>query len=150
LWWNTLVEDDQIGTIVGHVGIEVYDLSKSKKFYETLLGSIGFKIIMETELGIGFSNANFQVWIAKSMEQRVKREAPTGDEFIVADHLAFLVPERKNVDIAEKKMGESGFRALFPCEEHPQFEPGYYAVSFCDPDNQVIEIYNRSNPKRFR
>jgi catechol-2,3-dioxygenase len=68
LWWNTLVEDNQIGTIVGHVGIEVSDLSKSKKFYETLLGSIGFKTIMETELGIGFSNANFQVWIAQSME----------------------------------------------------------------------------------
>jgi hypothetical protein len=105
---------------------------------------------METELGIGFSNANFQVWIAQSMEQRVKRKAPTGEEFIVADHLAYLVPERKNVDMAEKKMEEGGFRALFPCEEHPQFKPGYYAVSFCDPSNQVIEIYNRSNQKRFQ
>jgi catechol-2,3-dioxygenase len=145
-----LVEGNQIGAVVGHLGIEVSDLSKSKKFYETLLSSIGFKIIMETELGIGFSNGNFQVWIAQSTEQRVKRKAPTGEEFIVADHLALLVPERKNVDITEKKMEESGFRALFPCEEHPQFEPGYYAVSYCDPDNQVIEIYNRSNPKRFQ
>jgi catechol-2,3-dioxygenase len=145
-----LVEDNQTGTIVGHVGIEVSDLSRSKKFYETLLGSLGFRIIMETELGIGLSNANFQVWIAQSKEQRVIRKAPSGEEFIIADHLAFLVPERKNVNAAEKKMEESGFKALFPCEEHPQFEPGYYAVSFCDPDNQVIEIYNRSNPKRFQ
>lgn len=30
---------------------------------------------------------------------------------------------------------------------HPQYEPGYYAVSFCDPDNYVIEIYTRQKPK---
>jgi len=45
-------------------------------------------------------------------------------------------------------MKKNGLKALFPCEEHPQFEPGYYAVSFCDPDNYVIEIYTRQNPNK--
>lgn len=104
---------------------------------------------METPDGIGFSNQNFQVWVSQPPKPRMKRDAPTGEEFVIADHLAILVQDRKIVDTSERKMKENGFKALFPCEEHPQFEPGYYAVSFCDPDNYVIEIYNRSKPKEF-
>ena len=142
-------EDSQIQAIIGHVGIEVSNLIKSQKFYKTLLEGLDFKIIMETPNGIGFSNQNFQVWVSQPPEPRIKRKAPTGEEFVIADHLAILVSDREKVDITEREMEKNGFKALFPCEEHPQFEPGYYAVSFCDLDNYVIEIYNRSKPKRF-
>ena len=139
----------QIEAIVGHVGIEVTNLSESKKFYKTLLERLGFKIIMETSDGIGFSNQKLQIWVSQPSEPRMKRKAPTGEEFVVADHLAILVQDRETVDASEGQMEKNGFKPLFPCEEHPQFEAGYYAVSFCDPDNYVVEIYNRSGPKRF-
>jgi catechol 2,3-dioxygenase-like lactoylglutathione lyase family enzyme len=132
---------------VGHVGIEVKSLQQSKKFYKTLLGELGFNIIMDTEQGIGFSNEIFGVWLGESSEPRVKRTAPTGEEFVVADHLAIIVHDKKNVFEIEKKMKAKGFTPLFPCEEHPQFEPGYFAVSFCDPDNYVVEVYTRRKPK---
>ena len=125
------------------------NLKESKKFYKTLLGELGFKIIMDSADGIGFSNQNFQVFLVQPPEYRVKRKAPTGEEFIIADHLAIFVPDRQTVDAVEREMKTKGFKALFPCEEHPQFEPGYYAVSFCDPDNYVIEIYTRPELKRF-
>ncbi len=144
-----MVSKKPIQAIVGHVAIEVSDLSASKKFYKTLLGELGFKVIMDSEGGTGFSNQNFQVWVAESRKPRVKRDAPTGEEFVVADHLAILVQNKGAVDAIEREMKKKGFEALFPCEEHPQFEPGYYAVSFCDPDNYVIEIYTRPKPKRF-
>ncbi len=144
-----MVSEKQTRAIVGHVGIEVSNLKNSKKFYKTLLEGLGFKIIMDTEDGVGFSNQNFQVWIGELQEARVKRKAPTGEEFVVADHLAILVPNKKPVDAVEREMKKKGFKALFPCEEHPEFEAGYYAVSFCDPDNYVIEIYTRPRPKRF-
>jgi catechol 2,3-dioxygenase-like lactoylglutathione lyase family enzyme len=87
--------ENQIQTTIGHVGIEVSNLSKSKKFYKTLLDGLGFKIIMETNEGIGFSNQNFQVWISQPPKPRIKRKTPTGEEFVVADHLAILVSDRK-------------------------------------------------------
>lgn len=144
-----MVSGKQSQTIVGHVGIEVSNLGNSKTFYKALFGGLGFKTIMDTEDGAGFSNQNFQIWLGASQKPRVKRDAPTGEEFVVADHLAILVPGKETVDAAEKTMKKNGFKALFPCEEHPQFEPGYYAVSFCDPDNYVTEIYTRPKPKRF-
>jgi catechol 2,3-dioxygenase-like lactoylglutathione lyase family enzyme len=130
--------------IVGHVGIEVSNLNSSKKFYKALFGSLGFKTIMETKDGVGFSNESFQVWVGQSPKPRIKRKAPTGEEFVVTEHLAVLVQDKKAVEDIERKMKNSGFDALFPCEEHPEFEPGYHAVSFCDPDNYVIEVYTRS------
>ena len=144
-----MVSDKQTQAIVGHVGIEVSNLKSSKKFYETLLEALGFNTIMDTDDGVGFSNQNFSIWVGELQESRVRRKAPTGEEFVVADHLAILVQDKKAVYDIEREMKKNGFEALFPCEEHPQFEPGYYAVSFCDPDNYVIEIYTRQKPSQF-
>ena len=144
-----MVSNKQTQAIVGHVGIEVSLLKNSKKFYKTLLEGLGFKIIMDTEDGVGFSNQNFQVWVGELQEPRVKRKTPTGEEFVVTEHLAIFVQDKQAVDAIEREMKRNGFGALFPCEEHPQFEPGYYAVSFCDPDNYVIEIYTRPKSDRF-
>ncbi|MBT0158927.1 hypothetical protein G4O51_02965 [Candidatus Bathyarchaeota archaeon A05DMB-2] len=144
-----MISEKQIDAVIGHVGIEVSNLSKSKEFYRVLLNSLGFAVVMETEEAFGLSNGNFQIWLSPPQEPRIKRKAPTGEEFIVADHLAVLVRDKESVNNIEREMKKRGFDPLFPCEEHPQFEPGYYAVSFCDPDNYVIEIYTRSEPKRF-
>ena len=144
-----MVSGEQVRAVVGHVGIEVSSLGSSKKFYSALLGGLGFKVIMDTEDGVGFSNEVFQVWVGVLRESRVRREAPTGEEFVVADHLAILVPDKGTVDAVERSMKKEGFEALFPCEEHPEFVPGYYAVSFCDPDNYVIEVYTRPKSNRF-
>ncbi len=128
---------------MGHVGIEVTDLQKSKKFYRALLGKLDFELVMDDESAAGFSNGNFQVWLAKPMKQRLTRGSPLGEEFIVADHLAILVHDKATVDAVDKAMNEAGFEPLFPCEEHPEFCRGYYAVSFCDPGNYVTEVYTR-------
>jgi len=141
--------NEHAGAIVGHVGIEVASLAKSKKFYQALFEGLGFKVIMDSKDGLGFTNQNFSVWISELQQPRVKRKAPTGEEFVVADHLAIHVPKKNTVYEIEGEMKKKGFKALFPCEEHPQFEPGYHAVSFCDPDNYVIEIYTRLKPKQF-
>ena len=146
---DVMVSDKHTQAIVGHVGIEVSDLGNSKKFYKALFGGLGFKVIMDTEDGVGFSNQNFSVWVGELREPRIRRKAPTGEEFVVTDHLAILVQDKKTVYDIEREMKKNGFEALFPCEEHPQFELGYYAVSFCDPDNYVIEIYTRQKPKQF-
>jgi len=143
-----MVPNKQTQAVVGHVGIEVSDLGRSKKFYKTLLEGLGLKVMMDVEDGMGFSNETFSVWVGELRQSRVKRKAPTGEEFVVADHLAIQVQDKGIVDAIEKTMKKNGFEPLFPCEEHAQFERGYYAVSFCDPDNYVVEVYHRANPKR--
>ena len=135
---------------VGHVGVEVSNLSNSKKFYKALFEGLGFKTIVDTEDRLAFSSQSFQVWVGESQKPRVKRKAPTGEEVVVTDHLAIRVQNKETVYAIERTMKNDGFEALFPCEEHPEFEPGYYAVSFCDPDNYVIEVYKRPEQGKWR
>jgi len=127
--------------IIGHVGIEASSLENSRKFYEVLLKALGFRVILDSKESVGFSNGNFQIWLSEPMKPRFKCEAPTGEEFVVSEHVAILVPNRNKVDSVAKKMRDNGFDILFPPEEQPQFTEGYYATSFCDPDNHVIEVY---------
>ena len=49
-----MVSKKEIPAIVGHVGIEVSNLTNSKKFYTALLEGLGFKVIMDEEDGVGF------------------------------------------------------------------------------------------------
>jgi hypothetical protein len=72
-----------------------------------------------------------------------ERKSPKEDDFVVADHIALLVPDRRIVHQVAEVLQKVGFRPLFAPEEHPEFDPGYYSVSFCDPDNNVIESYTK-------
>jgi predicted lactoylglutathione lyase len=121
----------------------VSDLLNSRKFYEVLLSKLDFKVTMETKETIGFSNGIFNVWLVKSQKSRVRREPPTGEESVIADHVAILANSERTIDVVAMEMKRNGFVALFPPEEHPEFQPGYYAASFCDPDNYVIEVYTK-------
>ncbi len=130
-----------VQSTIGHVSIEVSSLKNSREFYEVLLTGLDCRLMVDERTTMAFANRNFQVWVCESEPSRVKRERPTGEEVTVADHLAILVPDEKTVNAIATKMKMSGFAPLFPPEEHPQFTHGYYAVSFCDSDNYVTEIY---------
>jgi len=135
-----MTQKNNIEASIGHIGIEVASLSKSKKFYKALLEGLGLKLLRDTPEYLGFNNQNFSVWIGQLKESRVSRKAPTGEEEVVFDHIAIHVKDKDAVYGIEEVMKKAGFVALFPGQEHPQFRPGYFAVSFCDPDNYIIEI----------
>ena len=130
-----------VQSTIGHVSIEVSSLKNSRQFYEVLLTGLDCRLMVNERTTMAFANRNFQVWVCESDSPRVKRGRPTGEEVAVDDHLAILVPDEKTVNAIAAKMKMSGFAPLFPPEEHPQFTHGYYAVSFCDSDNYVTEIY---------
>jgi len=126
---------------VGHISLEVSDIARSRRFYEAALKGCGFKIILEEKDAFGLRNESFAIFLGKPETPRVERGAPKDSDFVIAEHFAILVPDRRSVDEIAGSMENAGFRAFFPPEEHPEFVPGYYSASFCDPDNNVVEFY---------
>jgi hypothetical protein len=61
--------------------------------------------------------------------------------------VAFRVAKKHDVDAIAGAMEKAGIAALFPPEEHAQFTPGYYAVSYSDPDHNVVELYTAPRHK---
>ena len=131
-----------------HICLEIANLDRSMKFYGPLFAATGFTKIMGDKEYAGFSNGAIEWFLCKSRPRRVSRKPPTGQEFVVSEHLAFLLESPKDVDRIAAHMKKAGIEPLFPPEEHPIFSPGFYAASFCDPDQVVIEFYYRPPAKK--
>jgi len=97
---------------------------KSKGFYEPVLKSLGFQVIMDEKDSAGFRSGSLSIFLGQPASRRVERKPPRADEFVVADHIALLVPDRKTVDEVSLTMKKAGFEPLFTPEEHPEFVPG--------------------------
>ena len=130
-----------------HICLEVASFKKAMEFYRPLLQAAGFvEAWGDSATYCGFKNGTITVAIAESKPRRVIRQAPTGQEIAVADHLGFSVGSREDVDAIARAMATAGFTPLFPAKEYPEFSPDFYAVTFCDADNNVIEFGHFSLP----
>jgi hypothetical protein len=127
-----------------HICFEVEDYSEAMKYYGALLGTAGFnKSWGDDKIYTGFVNFPFTIVIAATKPRRVSKTAPTGNEFAVTDHVGFYVPTRQDVCDIELAMKNAGYEPLFPAQEYPEFGKGFFAVTFCDADNNVIEFSSR-------
>lgn len=130
--------------VAAHICFEVEDYCEAMKFYGALLGAAGFSKSWGDDASYtGFTNFPFTVVIGATKPRRVAKSAPTGDEFVVTDHVGFYVPARQDIFDIETAMQHAGYAPLFPAREYAEFGKGFYAVTFCDADNNVIEFSSR-------
>jgi glyoxylase I family protein len=124
-----------------HLCFEVRDFAVARRFWEPLCASLGFPPLWgDGQHFAGFGDGRTMLFVGESTPPRVQREAPTGQEFVVTDHVGLHVAAREDVDAVAADMAAAGFAPLFPAREYPEFGPGFYAVTFCDPDHNVIEF----------
>ena len=120
--------------MIDHIGFSVLDYARSKAFYESALGPLGYTLVMEVtaeETGqpaAGFgSGGKPDFWIGAEG----KLEKPV--------HVAIVANARPAVDafyraalaVGGKDNGAPGLRA--------HYHPSYYAAFVLDPDGHNIE-----------
>ena len=130
-----------------HICLEVSDFMRAMSFWGPALNAAGFvKGWSDEKTYAGFTNGAMTLFFGESKPPRIRRIAPTGQEFVVTEHVGFAVARREDVDAIAAAMDRAGIKALFPASEYPEFGPGFYAVTYCDPDNNVIEFSHRAVP----
>lgn len=124
-----------------HVCFEVADFGRALAFWQPAFAAAGFAPDRgDGKHYGGFTNGPFSLILGLSDPARVSRKAPTGDEFVVTDHVGFKVATRAEVDAIAAAMAASGAVPLFPAKEYAEFGPGFYGVTWCDADGNVIEF----------
>ena len=78
-------------------------------------------LILEEGDSVGWRNESFVIFLAKPEARLVSKKMPGEDEFVTADHVAFILDDRDEVDAMAAFMKKCGFGALFPPREHPEF-----------------------------
>ena len=127
-----------LGTM-NHVGLTVRDLAAStERFYAPLLRFLGYRPIVEEpamSVWLSASGCAVNLWQAKPehAERRVERYAPG------FHHFAFNADSRESVDRCHEMLREAGIKVLDPPADY-DYEPGYYALFFEDPDGLKFEL----------
>jgi|HubBroStandDraft_2_1064218.scaffolds.fasta_scaffold91370_2 catechol 2,3-dioxygenase-like lactoylglutathione lyase family enzyme len=133
-----------------HLSLEVGDVARTKWFYDRFLGQLGFRRFVEEPGYVAYTDGDLTLWLIKERSPRIRRRAPTGEEEVIAEHLAFHVDSAARVSAIEAALAKSDVYPVFRGEEHPEFRPGYFSATWVDPDQIVLEVYTVETPARRR
>jgi catechol 2,3-dioxygenase-like lactoylglutathione lyase family enzyme len=126
-----------VARVVGidHLVIRVSDFEVSRRYYDRLLGFLGF--VLEWDLGttVGWNNGVTMLWVVQA-EPGAGRHR-TGD--IGYHHYAFELGAKAEVDELGDFLVREGIEIVDPPQAYPSYGEGYYAVFFLDPDGLKLE-----------
>ncbi|HKV90119.1 MAG TPA: VOC family protein [Thermoplasmata archaeon] len=124
-----------------HVSLEVSDVERTSWFYDRFLGEVGFRRFVKDAGYAAYTDGEVTIWLIHERAPRVHRRPPTGEEEVIAEHLAFHVDSPQMVKAIEDRLAKVELYPIFRTEEHPEFRPGYVSATWVDPDQIVLEIY---------
>jgi catechol 2,3-dioxygenase-like lactoylglutathione lyase family enzyme len=121
--------------MIDHTGISVQNLALSKKFYESVLATLGYVIHLELDDAIGFGSAKIN-----------KKDDPGGDYWISRgnpssprNHIAFQAESSEQVVAFYEAALAAGAHDNGAPGLRPHFHKSYYATFVFDPDDYNIE-----------
>jgi catechol 2,3-dioxygenase-like lactoylglutathione lyase family enzyme len=125
---------------IHHFQIQVSDIQRSAKFYGEMLGRLGFRRVYETEGIVEWSKEGTRIIVAQSP----KRFLATGfhRKRIGLNHVAFRAQSREAVDkFYRDYLLPNKIPVLYGgAKEWMEYDEGYYAVYFEDPDRIKLEL----------
>ena len=121
--------------MIDHTGINVVNLALSKKFYESVLSTLGYVVRLDFDSAVGFGandpnnrdDPGGDFWISR------------GDPFFPRSHIAFRAPSEASViAFYEAALAEGAIDNGAP-GLRPHYHKRYYAAFVLDPDGYNIE-----------
>lgn len=122
---------------IDHLAIRVSDLARSKRFYDGLLGFMGFEREWEFGEVVGWNNGVTMFWITQADAEGMRHPHRTGG--IGYHHYAFELEARAQVDALYDYLHAEKIEVVDPPAAYPSYGEGYYAVFFLDPDGLKLE-----------
>ena len=118
--------------MIDHVSVAVRDLDRAGKFYQAMLGAIGYQTLVVRPHTIGFGKTYPEFWINRRANIR-----PVADDS--GAHVALRVRTTALVDAFHAAALGSGGTCDGAPGLRPEFGAGYYAAFIRDPDGNRIE-----------
>lgn len=123
---------DSIPTCISHVSLGTNDYERAKKFYETVLQTVGCKLVMEHPGAAAFGKLYPEFWVGTPHDGK---PASLGNGV----HVGFMAASKAEVDNFYKTAISAGATDDGgPGHRHDYGEP-YYGCFVRDPDGNKIE-----------
>ena len=127
-----------------HVSVGVADVERAAKFYDAVLGALGYKRIMEYmpyALAYGETAPNF--WVQLPHNQQAASHGNGG-------HIGFAARSKAAVDTFHRMALEHGGTDDGEPGPRPDYGPEYYGAFVIDLDGNKIEATLHAEPKAKR
>jgi catechol 2,3-dioxygenase-like lactoylglutathione lyase family enzyme len=118
--------------MIDHISICVRDLDGAARFYEAVLGTIGYRKLRIQPNTVGFGKTYPEFWI----NLRPAMTPPDGDS---GSHVAVRAPAAPAIDAFHAAALAAGGESDGAPGRRPQYSPDYYAAFIRDPDGNRIE-----------
>jgi catechol 2,3-dioxygenase-like lactoylglutathione lyase family enzyme len=113
-----------------HVSVGTQDLARATRFYDAVLGALGYRRTMSEDFGSAWGLAWPEFWATLAAEG----DASAGNGV----HVAFIAPSREAVDAFHAAaLAQGGSDAGTPGLR--DYTPDYYAAFVRDPDGNKLE-----------
>ena len=125
---------------VAHVYLYVSDLDNSYKFYKKLLEKLDYIQTVKEEWGFAFRNDGTSIWFEQARKGHVEKGYHR--KRIGLNHLAFRIDSKEDVDAFYNEfLMPNKIPTLYDTPKpFSEYEEGYYAVFFEDPDRIKLEV----------
>ena len=115
-----------------HVQIKVGDLQRSRAFYQAVLGTLGYGVVLEFEgIVVGFGPDPHNMFEVRQTDST----APLSR----AVHIAFTASSEEAVNAFHATALEHGATDNGAPGLRPEYEEGYYAAFVIDPNGHNLE-----------
>lgn len=122
--------------MIDHTGINISDLTQSRRFYEAALAPLGYACLMEVPGGMGIG-----LGVAPKPDFWLLRGAPNEPRL----HVAFTAKDRATVDAFYRAALAAGGKDNGAPGVRPHYHPNYYGAFVLDPDGHNIEAVCHSS-----
>ena len=120
--------------MLDHVSIGVTDLVRTKRFYDSVLESLGYKCLSESQGSLGYGDKVVSFWISSTTH-------PVPSDLRSGLHFCFAAPSRKAVDAFHVAAVRAGGKDNGGPGLRTDYGDNYYAAFVIDPDGYRIEAY---------
>jgi catechol 2,3-dioxygenase-like lactoylglutathione lyase family enzyme len=119
--------------VIDHVGVEVSELDRSRRFYDAVFYALGARRMIDGEHAIAYGVNGPTFWIT----MRGRSPAPG------YGHIALQASGKAAVDAAHRAGLENGGSDDGAPGPRPQYGRSYYAAYLLDPDRLRVEVVSR-------
>ncbi|KAA1421196.1 VOC family protein [Nocardioides humilatus] len=115
--------------MIDHLGINCADLEASKRFYDTVLGVLGYRRLMDFDTAVGYGKDTPDFWLSAYDDMPPNREV----------HIAFQAADPAAVEAFFETAQSLGAETLHAPRLWPEYHERYFGAFVRDLDGNNIE-----------
>jgi catechol 2,3-dioxygenase-like lactoylglutathione lyase family enzyme len=115
--------------MIDHLGINCADLDAAKRFYDTVLGTLGYRRVLDYDSAIGYGKDSPDFWLSQYDDMPPQREV----------HVAFQAPDAAAVRAFHEAALSLGAESLHAPRLWPEYHEQYFGAFVRDPDGNNVE-----------